>query len=294
MYRLQLHAGSRSRPRSHLDRKYSGNVPTCQRRSAASTRTRSATRRRRKHDVQRRPARRGSSVTVLAPVPPRKGRRVLSFTAASDRDVPAFLGTTRLACTPESVDLERLRNGILSLCVDHIQSLLIGRITSATIGGGVLDMQAEVSDTPYARRIMEEFDDMTRAGFSPAFLINNSEMLPESDPSFDSDLFQTVVTSFTPYEVSSCACPRNPTALLKGESSMSMNANLVDKPELVSVDDPIGLGLSAGRMAMRSGQGTERQRVKLEAFFAVYDKLRAQGQDRDAAALAAKEAAGLA
>ena len=235
---------------------------------------------------------------VRAPVPARKGRRVLTFTAATSRDVPAFMGTMRLLCTPEAVDLERLRLGVLSLCVDHVSSLIIGRVTSATIGGGRLDMRAEISESAYARRIVAEIDDLTRPGFSPGFLVNSTEPLPESDPAYDPKQFmQIVVTNFTPYECSSTAVPRNPLALIQGEASMNAGKNLdpnMAPPALAPVDDEIGLGLSAGRLALKSGQGSARQRRKLSEFFRVYDDARDRGDSRDTAAHAAKQAAGLA
>ena len=241
---------------------------------------------------------RGASVTVNAPVGPRKGRRVLSFTAASEVDVPAFLGTLRLKCDGDSVDLERVTLGVMSLCVDHIQSLLIGRVTSATIGGGALAMQAEVSESPYARRILAEIDDLVRVGFSPGFIPKKTEALSESDPAYDPDEFaQVVVSSWLPYEVSNCACPRNPNARLRGEASM-MNADrnldpTLTAPPLVNIDDPIGLSLSAGRMALKSRRGSARQRRNLGKFFAAYDDAVARGEGRDSAAQLAKEAAGL-
>ena len=244
-------------------------------------------------------SRRATGFTVRAPAGPRKGRRVLPFTAATDRSVAALMGTLRLECGPNNIDLERLRLGLLSLAVDHVSSLLIGRITSATMGGGRLDMEAEISDSSYARRILGEIDDGLRIGFSPGFQILQAEPLSESDRDYDSDAFiQIAATRWAPHEISNSAVPRNPLARIKGKGEASMENKNRDPnmapPELVSIDDEIGLGLSAGRMAMKSGQGTERQRVALERFFAAYDDAIARGESRDAAAYAAREAAGLA
>ena len=88
--------------------------------------------------------------TVGAPVGARKGRRVLEFTAASDRPMVAFLGTIQLRIDRESVDLSRLELGLLSLAIDHNTSELMGRITEGTVYPGRLDMEAEISNTPTA------------------------------------------------------------------------------------------------------------------------------------------------
>ena len=124
----------------------------------------------------------GAGATVYAPIGPRKGRRVLSFTAATDRSVEALMGSMRLECGPDNIGLERLRLGVLSLAVDHDATQLLGRITSATISGGRLDMQAEISESAYARRILQEVDDMTRTGFSPGFQVQGAEPISESRP----------------------------------------------------------------------------------------------------------------
>ena len=58
---------------------------------------------------------------------------------------------------------------------------------------------------------MAEVDDlMTRQGFSPGFLIHETETLSEGDPGYDPDqMFQIVVTRWEPYEISSStAIPR--------------------------------------------------------------------------------------
>ena len=237
-------------------------------------------------------------LTVKAPVGPRKGRRVLEFTAASDRPMVAFLGTLALRINPDSVDLRRLELGIMSLAVDHDSSRLMGRVTEATIySSGRLDMLAEVGDTPTATNAMAEIDGLVRAGFSPGFLIHETETLSEGDRGYDPDqMFQIVVTRFEIYEVSSTAIPRSPDARLKGVASMG---NVIDMekltgaPQVVHTSDLIGLSLEAGRQVLASGKGSERQRAMLEEFFAAFDAALENGLTRDAAATAAKAATGL-
>ena len=60
-----------------------------------------------------------------------------------------------------------------------------------------------------------------------------------------------------------------------------MNDVITGAPELVSTSDLIGMSLAAGREVLASGQGSERQRAKLEEFFKVF----AAGQRRALAAM---------
>ena len=85
----------------------------------------------------------------------------------------------------------------------------MGRVVEGTIYAGRLDMLAAVGDTPTARSAMIEIDDLMRAGFSPGFLIHETETLSESDKGFDPDQYmQIAVTLWEPYEISSTAIPR--------------------------------------------------------------------------------------
>ena len=241
----------------------------------------------------------GALYTARAPIAPRKGRRVLEFTAASEYQMSGFMGTIQLRIDRDSVDLSRLAQGIMSLAIDHDTSKLMGRITEATIHPGrQLDMRAEVSNTATATEAMEEIDDLTRAGFSPGFLIHETETLSEGDRGFDeTEMFQIVVTRWEPYEISSTAIPRSPDARLKGVASMgnviAMDDGSMDAPELVHTSDLTGLSLAAGREVLRSGTGSERQRAKLKQFFKLFDAGVSAGLSRDLAATAAKAETGL-
>ena len=236
--------------------------------------------------------------TARAPVAARKGRRVLEFTAASEYQMAGFLGTIQLRINRDSVDLSRLELGLLSLAIDHDTTRLMGRVTEATIYSGRLDMLAEVGDTPTATNAMAEIDDLVRQGFSPGFLIHETETLSEGDPGYDeSQMFQIVVTRWEAYEISTTAVPRSPDARLRGVASMgnviAMDDGITGAPELVSTSDLIGLSLSAGREVLRSGGGSERQRAKLTEFFKVFETGLERGLSRDAAAAAAKAETGL-
>ena len=230
--------------------------------------------------------------TVSAPIGPRKGRKVLDFVAADESPMQAFMGTLALRINPDSVDLARLENGLLSLAIDHDAGKLMGRITEATIHPGRLDMEAEISNTPTATSAMSEIDDLTRAGFSPGFLIHETETLSEGDRGYDeSEMFQIVVTRWEPYEISSTAIPRNPNARLRGVASMSHT--MFEAPEILHREDMIGLSLAAGREVLRSGSGTAAQREKLTEFFEAFDVALANGLSRDVAAQAAKVVSGI-
>ena len=230
--------------------------------------------------------------TVSAPIGPRKGRTVLDFVAATDAPMQAFMGTLALRINPDAVDLGRLELGLLSLAIDHDVSRLMGRITEATIGSGRLDMLAEISSTATATEAMAEVDDLTRAGFSPGFLIHEVRILDEDDDSYDPDQYmQIVCEKWEPYEISSTAIPRNRDAKLKGVASMSTTNGKFHN--VVSTSDLTGLSLAAGREVLRSGTGSERQRAKLEEFYKVFDAGLERGLSRDAAAVAAKAASGL-
>ena len=131
--------------------------------------------------------------TVSAPVGPRKGRRVLEFTAATESPMAAFMGTLALRINPDAVNLGRLESGLLSLAIDHDVTRLMGRVTEGTIGSGRLDMLAEISSTATATEAMAEVDDLTRAGFSPGFLIHEVRILDEDDDSYDPDQYMQIV-----------------------------------------------------------------------------------------------------
>ena len=211
------------------------------------------------------------------------------------------MGSIKLSCTPESVQLDRLSRGLLALAIDHDVTRLMGRIVSATVGGGRVEMIAEVGDTPTALRALDESDQGMRRGFSPGFLINSTAPLPKEDPDYDSKAFaQVLITSWEAYEVSSSAIPRSIDAVLTASMNDGgmMNTNGsgtagMEAPALVSIDNMVELGVVTLRMALNSGQGTEEQRVKMTLFFETYDALVGRGEAEEVAAEAAKRAAGI-
>ena len=169
-----------------------------------------------------------------------------------------FMGTLALRIDRDSVDLGRLSSGVMALALDHDSTRLLGRVVEATVYPGQLDMRAEVSTTPTATNAMAEIDDLTRMGFSPGFLIHETETLSEGDRGYDeTEMFQIVVTRWEPYEISSSAIPRNPNARLRGVASMSnviaIDGGIMNAPEILNREDMIGLSLAAARQVLDSG-----------------------------------------
>ena len=191
--------------------------------------------------------RRAGVYTVKAPVGPRKGRRVLEFVCATNRDMPAmFGGSIRLRCDRNAADLSRLEAGLVALAVDHNAENLMGRVIEARISDGRITMSAEIGRSDYAARILADIDDGLRVGFSPGFLILEAEPLRNTDPAYDDEAFQVEITKHQIYEASSTAQPRNLDAVLLsigGAQSMngSMNMEVLGGPEIVHIDDEIGL-----------------------------------------------------
>lgn len=223
-----------------------------------------------------------------SPLPPRAGRDVIDFVCATEALLPSAMGTVQLSINRASVNLERLDSGLLALASDHDTTRLMGRITSATIRPGRLDMTAEIGRTPIAKELFSELRDGYRVGFSPGFLLDSVEFLDSDDPDYNAGYpVQVRVLRFTVYEVSSTAIPRSPDAILKRRYTMSMKTEIVDGAEIVSTDDLLGLSLAAGRVALASGQGSRVQRERLSKFFAAYDDAVLDGKTRDESARAA-------
>ena len=207
---------------------------------------------------------------------------------ATERALPSFMGNMTLRCGPENIDLERVRSGLCSFAVDHDVSQLIGRITEAQVSRGEFTAVAELVDVPRAHDVLAEIRAGMRWGVSPGFLIEETEPSKGARP----DSFDVDITKWSPYEISTTPIPRNPDARLRGEFAMpSSTKRPTAAPELVSTSDLTGLSIAAARVALRQGKARPEQKEFLQAFFDAYDGLIAAGQPRDAAAVAAAEAA---
>ena len=230
------------------------------------------------------------TLTVSAPATRYKRLALLNMSVASERTLPGFLGTIRLICQPDSVDLERLRAGVMNLCADHSLSTPIGRVTSLTVASGILSGQAEIATTDAGRKYLDELDQGLRIGVSPGFEIVKVSPDPKGQD------FDIVVERFAPYEVSICTAARNPDSRITGRFSMggnTMNGTTLETP-LVNTYDTVGLGLAAGRVALHDGVITDPvRRRQLEKFYQEFDLRTGRGETRNAAAIAAREAAGI-
>ena len=136
-------------------------------------------------------------------------------------------------------------------------------------------------------KTLEEIRVGARRGVSPGFIINKVEA---------DDEFNLIVESSEIYELSVVGAPRNRGARVLGmEASMGMSMDSIGNasPELVSLDDPVGLALVAGRKALDSGRLSDSKRAKLQEFYRLYDAGLENGLTRDKAAQAAKLVAGI-
>ena len=230
--------------------------------------------------------------TVNAPANAYKRLATLNLNVASERVLPGFLGTIRLACQPDSVDLERLRAGVVNLCAYHSLSTPIGRVKSMSILGGNVTAQAEIAVTDAGRKYLAELDQGLRLGCSPGFEL----LTVVPDPNGNGQDFDVLVERWAPYEVSICTAARNPDSRITGRFSMggnTMNGTTLETP-LVNTYDTVGLSLAAGRVALQDGAITDPvKRRQLESFYEEFDLRIGRGETRNAAAVAAREKAGI-
>lgn len=239
------------------------------------------------------PARRRTQTAVETTRAPRLDTEpfaLIEMRVASELAMPGFFGDVTLKCDPASHDMRRLRLGTMPLLRQHDHDAPIGRVRALShvreADGWAITGEAEIGDFARAREVYAEMRAGARIGVSPGFVIVDSDM--------DDDLNLTV-TRAEIFECSVVTGARNYGARVTHmEASMDTMNGVKEGPEIVSTSDLTGLSLSAGRAAMRSGKGTNRQRVRLGEFFKVFDAKRAEGLSRDEAALAAKEAARLA
>ena len=242
------------------------------------------------------------SFNTEAPSQGRKGRARVGMLAASERWLDGLFGEIKLACTRDAIDLERLRMGQLSFCIDHDTSAPIGRIVKASIRERSLYADAEIANTPFAKAKLLEIDEGIRVGVSPGFIVNELRAVERDEPDYSDDNLRIVVERWQPYELSSTPIPRNPMARITNRGRFSMGqteyvttaALGVSAPELVSTDDLDGLSLTVGRKLLESGQGDPAKLGKLERFFAAFDAAMANGAMRYDAIEAGKRASGIA
>ena len=235
---------------------------------------------------------------VNAPRLPKRGAEKLNLQVATEDWLEGFIGKIRLLCGSENVDLSRVRSGVVSFAADHDTLSLVGRVYRAEIVNRVLTAQAEIAQTPNAQRIKQEIDGGMRSGISPGFIVQRFREIDKEHPDYDrSELLQLEITKWQVIEISTTAIPRNQNARILGRASMNGHDTLTGAmvpDDIVNTDDLLGLSLAVTRKAVNQGviQDVEK-RSKLVKFYQQYDRLIAQGVDRDTAAYTARSNAGL-
>ena len=255
---------------------------------------------------ERRPYRNTSTSSVrvraargyIVRAPSAKGRALaeIDLIAADERMLAGLFGDVRLVVTPEAVDLERLRLGLLNLAVDHDTTRLAGYIESVRISNRTMYATAQIANTDEGRRILKDLDAGMRRGFSPGFLFSETRPIPASDPAYDPDAdLQIEISKYSIYEISSTAVPRNPNARLQRITKRRGNASMqgdIRRMELVSPDDPIGMTLAVARSVVESGEGPAAKVEKLRSFLSAYDE-QPETLSRESRAVEAARRAGI-
>lgn len=209
--------------------------------------------------------------------------------ADSDRMPGGFFGTTALKIDADSVDLNRVRSGLLNFALDHDTERLAGRVPSSTIEGGVLYAQIEVADVPNGHKFLAEYDAGLRQGVSPGFLVLDATMTEGKDGELE-----MTVTRFEPFEYSSTAIPRGKNARVVSRYSQggkAMTMTDTGQPKLVSTSDIPSLEVEACRVALKGSTGKPKQRGTMRLFVDEYDRLIGTGMDANTAATRAAERA---
>ena len=233
--------------------------------------------------TQRTPTTRRHAFNVIAPKRDLKSLATLDLVVATSDPLPDLFGQIVLTITPDSVDLNRVKSGVLNLHENHFTDRPIGRVISSSIDSGILYGVAEIAATPDGARYLQDFDQHLKIGTSPGFQITDLEMTDGPDGSLI-----TTVLKFEPHEYSQTSIPRS--RIARATRRLSMN---FDEMRLVHIDDMDGLSLEAGRRALRLGKVSGSQREKLSTFYKTFDAELAQGQSRAEAISKAKIVAGI-
>lgn len=228
--------------------------------------------------------------TVSAPPNDYQSLATLNLIVADESVLAGFFGTIKLRCRLDSVNLERVRSGLANLLADHRIDLPIGRIESMTVANRQVTATTQIAVTDNGRKYLAELDEGLRTGVSPGFLIT------ETEADEDGEDFDIVVTNWEIFECSLTAAPRNAVARVTERFSAMTNVQTLETGnEVVNTYDLVGLSIAASRKALQSGNIHDpEKRRRLTTFFTDFDRRRQNGQDRDGAALAAREHAGIA
>ena len=137
---------------------------------------------------------------------------LLTLLAANEAKMSGLFSDIKLSLKRGACDLSRISSAAgMPMLFDHAGDLPAGRIRDARIRDRSLYATAEVIQTPRNRDHLTELRAGLRPGLSPGFLINDAVLEEDQDGEYC-----LVVTSWTPYEISSTPIPRNPAAAVLG------------------------------------------------------------------------------
>ena len=220
----------------------------------------------------------------------------------SESPMPGIFGPIQIKVRRGSVDLRRLRTGVMALAREHNPEDSIGvveRWSFAKLDGiNSATIIARFAETDIAKRTVQEVLGHARRGISPAFLFDDvtTERMEDGE-------ILTILNEIEPYEASLVSQPRLFSARVTrigrfnlGQASMgkgdyAMTNDTGAAPILSNLSDLQGLSINAGRLALAAGRGDAKQRQMLEAFFAAYDDAIGRGTTRADAIGAGKAAA---
>ena len=221
----------------------------------------------------------------------------------SEEAMPGIFGPIAIKVTSASVDLRRLRTGVMALAREHRPEDSIGvveRWSFAKLDGvNTASIVARFAETDIAKQTIQEVLGHARRGISPAFLFSGVT----TERTEDGEIL-TILNEIEPYEASLVSQPRLFSARVTrigrfnlGQASLGMGGHNMDNngapPTLSNLTDLQGLSINAARMTLEGGAGDAKQRERLESFFRAYDAAIERGTPRAAAIGAGKAAAGM-
>ena len=222
----------------------------------------------------------------------------------SEKPMPALFGPIAIKVTRKSVDLRRLRTGVMALAREHNPDDSVGVVERWSFvkidGVNSATIIARFAETPTAELTVKEVLGHARRGISPAFLFDKVTTERTED-----DEILTVLNAIEPFEASLVSQPREFSAhvtrigrftlgaasLSMGKGDHAMSNDTGAAPVLSNLSDLEGLSINAGRLVLAAGTGDTKQRQMLEAFFGAYDDAIGRGTTRADAIGAGKAAA---
>lgn len=184
------------------------------RRSPRPRRTLPSARREPSRNVYRTEAAPAAAPTRKAGGAPERLAR-LRVVVASDAELPGYFGSVKLVVDRDSVDLSRLRDGVLPVLADHDARRPIGSVRSASVSPGELSAVVDIYDVDGAAETLRQIraPGGLRKGISPGFIIQEAHL----EPSGGDDVGTFVITKWQPFEISTTPIPKNQAARILSE-----------------------------------------------------------------------------